>query len=524
MPLDLLRIPIFTLSIAHLDRLVRGADARLCRHPVPVPVGARPKRVRDRAPDDSVADRGRDRGAVRRAGSPTGCTPGCSAASGSRSSPPGCSSCRASARRPTNFDIAWRMAVCGLGFGLFQSPNNRTIVSAAPKPRSGAAGGMLATARLLGQTAGAVAVGVAFHLAGVRRHAAPAVRRRHCGARRRRRSASSRMRRRRRRAASPSTSRSSTRLGTGIGCCPELAPGHDRARRLRLPAADRRRRRRLRARLRARGDLAARLGRRRSRCSSCSTAQLWSGLESSFHTSPAAGAVLAFAILFVPSFLLVKLLARSLGGRTRRHAVLGPFDRVLGGGFGAAQGPARRDPLLPARQPCDRHGLRPAGRPAAVDDQVAHLSAAQRQRPRDRRLGRGAAAARQHGRRRQMIRLHDTHGAREARVRARRPEADHDVCLRPDGLRPRPHRQCAAGGGVRHARAADPPRVRRRTASSMPATSPTSTTRSSPRREAEGVDPSVITERYERYYLEDMGALGVAPPTSRRTRRRKSRR
>jgi DHA2 family multidrug resistance protein-like MFS transporter len=59
------------------------------------------------------------------------------------------------------------MAVCGLGFGIFQSPNNRTIVSAAPKPRSGAAGGMLATARLLGQTAGAVAVGVAFHLAGV---------------------------------------------------------------------------------------------------------------------------------------------------------------------------------------------------------------------------------------------------------------------------------------------------------------------------------------------------------------------
>jgi len=69
---------------------------------------------------------------------------------------------------PDNLDIVWRMALCGLGFGLFQSPNNRTIVSAAPKPRSGAAGGMLATARLLGQTAGAVAVGVAFHLAGVR--------------------------------------------------------------------------------------------------------------------------------------------------------------------------------------------------------------------------------------------------------------------------------------------------------------------------------------------------------------------
>ena len=69
---------------------------------------------------------------------------------------------------PTTIDIVWRMAVCGMGFGLFQSPNNRTIVSSAPRNRSGAAGGMLATARLLGQTSGAVAVGVAFHLAGVK--------------------------------------------------------------------------------------------------------------------------------------------------------------------------------------------------------------------------------------------------------------------------------------------------------------------------------------------------------------------
>jgi membrane protein required for colicin V production len=66
--------------------------------------------------------------------------------------------------------------------------------------------------------------------------------------------------------------------------------------------------------------------------------QLWSGLENSFHWGSAAAAVLAFAILFVPSFLIVKLLARSIGGRTRRHAVLGPFDRVLGGGFGALKG------------------------------------------------------------------------------------------------------------------------------------------------------------------------------------------
>jgi len=66
--------------------------------------------------------------------------------------------------------------------------------------------------------------------------------------------------------------------------------------------------------------------------------QLWSGLENTFHTSPSAGAVLAFALLFVPSFLVVKLLARLLGGRTRRHKLLGPFDRVLGGGFGLLKG------------------------------------------------------------------------------------------------------------------------------------------------------------------------------------------
>src|SRR4029079_13814063 len=66
--------------------------------------------------------------------------------------------------------------------------------------------------------------------------------------------------------------------------------------------------------------------------------QLWTGLDNSFHTSPAAGAVLAFALLFVPSFLLVKLLARALGGRTRRSPVLGPFDRTLGAGFGLLKG------------------------------------------------------------------------------------------------------------------------------------------------------------------------------------------
>ena len=53
--------------------------------------------------------------------------------------------------------------------------------------------------------------------------------------------------------------------------------------------------------------------------------------------TPTGGAVLAFVILFLPSFLFMKLLARSLGKKSRT-SVLGPFDRVLGGGFGMLKG------------------------------------------------------------------------------------------------------------------------------------------------------------------------------------------
>ena len=64
--------------------------------------------------------------------------------------------------------------------------------------------------------------------------------------------------------------------------------------------------------------------------------QLSSGLGSIVDTY-AAAAVLAFALLFVPTFVLVKLLARSIGGRTRR-SLLGPVDRALGAGFGVVKG------------------------------------------------------------------------------------------------------------------------------------------------------------------------------------------
>lgn len=67
----------------------------------------------------------------------------------------------------TDVAILWRMALCGAGFGFFQSPNSRTILSTAPRARSGAAGGMMASARLLGQTAGAVGVAAGFHAMGL---------------------------------------------------------------------------------------------------------------------------------------------------------------------------------------------------------------------------------------------------------------------------------------------------------------------------------------------------------------------
>ncbi|MFL9956099.1 MFS transporter [Paraburkholderia nemoris] len=66
---------------------------------------------------------------------------------------------------PSLFDIAWRLAIGGLGFGLFQSPNNRVIMGSAPRERSGGASGLQSMGRLLGQSLGAVVVALVFGLA-----------------------------------------------------------------------------------------------------------------------------------------------------------------------------------------------------------------------------------------------------------------------------------------------------------------------------------------------------------------------
>ena len=68
--------------------------------------------------------------------------------------------------QPAHWDMAWRMALAGSGFALYQSPNNHTIVTSAPLARSGAASGMLGSARLTGQTLGAVVLAGIFTLQG----------------------------------------------------------------------------------------------------------------------------------------------------------------------------------------------------------------------------------------------------------------------------------------------------------------------------------------------------------------------
>jgi DHA2 family multidrug resistance protein-like MFS transporter len=65
---------------------------------------------------------------------------------------------------PSDLDIAWRIGVAGAGFGLFQPPNNKAMITTAPKHRTGSASGMISVARLLGQTVGGILVALTLGL------------------------------------------------------------------------------------------------------------------------------------------------------------------------------------------------------------------------------------------------------------------------------------------------------------------------------------------------------------------------
>jgi DHA2 family multidrug resistance protein-like MFS transporter len=67
---------------------------------------------------------------------------------------------------PSTFDVVWRTALAGAGFGLFVSPNLRAMVGAAPRHRSGAITGLTTTSRMSGMTTGVALVALIFSAGG----------------------------------------------------------------------------------------------------------------------------------------------------------------------------------------------------------------------------------------------------------------------------------------------------------------------------------------------------------------------
>ena len=68
---------------------------------------------------------------------------------------------------PAGVDNAWlfaAMVLSGIGFGFFQTPNNRVLIGAAPRHRAGALGGLQATTRVFGQTFGGAVVAMVFSM------------------------------------------------------------------------------------------------------------------------------------------------------------------------------------------------------------------------------------------------------------------------------------------------------------------------------------------------------------------------
>jgi MFS transporter, DHA2 family, multidrug resistance protein len=63
---------------------------------------------------------------------------------------------------PSTVEIVTHGFICGIGYGFFQSPNNRELIGSAPREKSASAGGLLAAFRLSGQTVGAALVAIVF--------------------------------------------------------------------------------------------------------------------------------------------------------------------------------------------------------------------------------------------------------------------------------------------------------------------------------------------------------------------------
>jgi DHA2 family multidrug resistance protein-like MFS transporter len=67
---------------------------------------------------------------------------------------------------PSTAEIVAHAMICGLGFGFFQSPNNRELIGSAPRSKTTSASGILAAVRVSGQTLGAALVAIVFGVFG----------------------------------------------------------------------------------------------------------------------------------------------------------------------------------------------------------------------------------------------------------------------------------------------------------------------------------------------------------------------
>ena len=65
------------------------------------------------------------------------------------------------------WDIVWRLGLVGIGSGLFQSPNNRALMQAAPKSEQGEASGVLGTGRVIGQSLSVALAGAVYSAFGL---------------------------------------------------------------------------------------------------------------------------------------------------------------------------------------------------------------------------------------------------------------------------------------------------------------------------------------------------------------------
>jgi EmrB/QacA subfamily drug resistance transporter len=74
----------------------------------------------------------------------------------------GCLSMTTLTAEVTPFGFVARMIPLGIGFGLFQSPNNSAIMGAVPRHRMGIASGLLSLSRTLGQSTGLPLMGALF--------------------------------------------------------------------------------------------------------------------------------------------------------------------------------------------------------------------------------------------------------------------------------------------------------------------------------------------------------------------------